>query len=151
MPTVPAQSLLAELRKLENLRHPDARTRRRRHPRFVIRGDAELSPMDRTRIGETPLLVMLRDAGRGGIGFVCDQPLETGTIWHLRLLQHGYGVGETPVSIRHCSQINPQVHLIGSQICLDSGLMLLLGVDPTQMRKESDPQDVMDFVAPNEV
>jgi len=122
--------LLAELSRLENLRSGDCKSRRRRHPRFVVRGQAELLSADCSSSNDEPLAVMLRDMGRGGLGFISDRPIGAGSLRELRFIQRAYRVGETNVVIRHCEQVKDQVYLVGCQVCLGNGLIYLLGVDP---------------------
>ena len=72
MSTMRPRSLLDELDKLESLREPE-KAGQRQFRRFVVRGEAELHPMNRNRLDPTPLTIQLRDISRGGVGFLCDQ------------------------------------------------------------------------------
>ena len=146
---VDPQGLLDELSKLERLRQCDAGARRRRHPRFIVRGDAQLFEMDRPSSNDPPMMVMLRDLGRGGIGFVADRPQERGCTRRVRFMQRGYGIGEISIIVRHCRQVD-QIHLVGCQICIENGMMFLLGVDPTTI-KEGDSTAAAAYLPPGEV
>ena len=148
------KGLLAELSKLEQLRRRSAGVRRRRHPRFIVRGDAQLLAMDRPSSNEPPLTVMLRDLGRGGLGFVADRTLDAGATRRIRVMQRGYGIGELSIIVRHCRRVKDQVYLVGCQICVDNGLMYLLGVDPTAIQEGDNPATAAAsaaFLPPGEV
>ena len=148
------RGLLAELSKLEGKRHQSPAAKRRRHPRYVVRGDAQLAEMDRPSSNEPPQTVMLRDMGRGGIGFISERPVDVGATKRLRVIQRGYGIGDLSVIVRHCGKVKDQVYLVGTQICIDNGLMYLLGVDPGELRDADAPDgepEAGDFLPPAEV
>lgn len=141
-----------ELSQLESLRDDNADVQRRRDRRFVVRGDAQLVDVDRTGDASAPIHIMLRDVSRCGFGFLCEQEVSVGSTWRLRLVQHRYAVGEANVIVRFTRQIKPHVQLVGCQTAMDSGLMLLTGVDPTDIQNGSHGGDIVDqFVAPDDV
>ncbi len=146
--------LLAELSRLENLRSGDSKSRRRRHPRFVVRGQAELLQAHCSTFNDDPVEVMLRDMGRGGLGFIADRPITAGSLRELRFIQRTYRVGEANVVIRHCEQVKDEVYLVGCQVCLGNGLIYLLGVDPDAVDDGDGPAieaDSAAFLPPGEI
>jgi len=147
MPSPDPRSLLKELNALENLRDNDVAAQRRQFKRFVIRGDAQLAEMSRVSSQSAPISVMLRDLSRGGVGFISDKPIDSGSYWTLRLMHQGYAVAETAVTVRHGRMIKEGVYLVGSQICMSHGMMVLMGVDPMET---DNSQDGASFLAPNE-
>jgi hypothetical protein len=135
--TVPA-TLLDELDRLEMLRDPDKSiTTQRQFTRFVVRGDAELHPMTRSCLDNTPVEVKLRDVGRGGFGFITEKPLPAGSSWRCCFLDHGYVVGEQACVVRHCRQIGPRLYLAGAQIVIPAGILLGLGVDAASLDRDA--------------
>ncbi len=137
-----SQHLLEEVNRLETLRVPDREADRpRRYRRFVIRGDAELHPMSRTRLDSTPIEIKLRDIGRGGIGFLCASPLPIDSSWRVCFLQHGYAVGVQAMVVRHCREVSQGVYLIGGQFVIDNGLLAVIGADADALRDEGQPTD----------
>lgn len=149
-----ARQLLEELLKLEGLRNPNAGTGKRQFIRFVVRGDAEMSKMDRSRLASHPLPVQLRDLGRGGIGIVSQHEFEVDSTWRCDFIQHGYSVGQIAVIVRHCRQVRDGVNLVGLQFCMDHGLLALLGVDIQQLHDCDGPNplgDTAQFLPPAEV
>ena len=154
MANTEAQQLLDELNRLEDLRNPARCEGKRQFQRYVVRSDAELVRMDRSHTHEAPVPVMLRDVGRGGIGFVCTEKLDNDSLWQMNFLQHGFVIGHMGVIVRHCRTISDEVFLIGGQFCSDSGLLYQLGVNPSMVAKTDAPTQVMDadtFVAPSEM
>lgn len=150
------ESLLAELNRLESLRDPAKSGQQRQFKRFPVRGDAELHPMSRSRLDRQPLEVQLRDLGRGGVGFICHQPLPTGSSWRIAFLQHGYVVGEQAVLIRHCHAVSDGLYLVGGQFIADTGLLTILGLDPGAVldgdgADTPDEPPVAGFLPPSEV
>ncbi|MCC6581754.1 MAG: hypothetical protein IT440_15080 [Phycisphaeraceae bacterium] len=149
-----AQALLDELTRLEDLRNPNRCEGKRQFQRFVVRGDAEMAKMDRSRIDELPIPVLLRDLGRGGVGFITQIPLEVNSVWRVCFLQHGYTVGQMAVIVRHCRTVREGVHLIGAQFCSESGLLYQMGINPQAVRDGDAPAAITDagaFLAPSEV
>src|SRR5580698_5769172 len=96
------EELLAELAKLEGLRNPQTEQRLRAYRRFVLRGDAELHDMERGPTEQSPLPVLLRDLGRGGVGFISPRVLEINSTWRICFLHRGYVVGQQGIVVRHC-------------------------------------------------
>lgn len=125
------ETLLAELNRLETLRNPGkAGDQQRQFNRFVVRGDAELHPMSRSRLDRSPIEIKIRDVGRGGLGFICHERVEPGSNWRVHFLQHGYVVGQQALIVRHCRPVSEGLYLVGSQFVADTGLLTTLGVDP---------------------
>jgi len=146
--------LLDELVKLENLRDPQHHPGKRLFARFLVRGDAELVSVDRSRLDMTPVPILLRDAGRGGLGFVTDKPLEPNSTWRTGFLNRGYVVAQQALTIRHCRQVGNSLYLIGGQFCAESGLLCLLGVDPASITDGDNPHQAENnntFLSPGEV
>jgi hypothetical protein len=158
MVTSGPQALLAELAKLEALRESNrvAAGGNRQFQRFVVRGDAELRSMDRTCLDAAPVPVLLRDIGRGGVGFVAPVELEVNSTWQICFLHRDYVVGTQGIIIRHCRKVQDGVFLIGGQFCIETGLMSLLGIDPSAIRDadiatELDEKPSNVFLPPSEV
>lgn len=153
MPLTGPQNLLANLAKLEKLRDANQAQGLREFQRFVVRGDAELHAMGRDCIDQAPIPIQLRDIGREGVGFLCQRDLDVNSTWRVTFLHDGYRVGQEGVIIRHCTFVQPGVFLIGAQFCIESGLLALLGVDPTLMLEGDAPTIVSGprFLAPGEV
>lgn len=147
------RALLAELNRLEQLRDPNKIRGQRQYQRFVVRGDAKLTPMD-PHGGDESLPVQLRDVGRGGVGFVCQEPLEPLSTWRLSFLQRGYVIGQQGLIVRYCQPVAGGVFLVGAQFCIETGLLSLLGVDPATIHEGDRPTAVADsatYLAPGEV
>jgi len=135
--TLVPDRLLDELDRLEDLRNPShAAGAQRQFARFVVRGDAELHPMNRSKLDATPVEVKLRDIGRGGFGFIAEQPIEPGTSWRCCFLDRGFVVGEQACIVRHCRRVSDHLYLAGAQIVMPSGILVSLGVDPAQLDDE---------------
>lgn len=126
--------LLDELDRLESTREPDRSDLvNRQFARFVVRGDAELHPMTRSKLDTTPIEIKLRDIGRGGFGFIAETPIDPGTSWRCCFLDRGYVVGEIACVVRHCRQIGGRLYRAGAQIVVPTGLLVGLGVDPARV------------------
>ncbi|WP_432797874.1 hypothetical protein [Poriferisphaera sp. WC338] len=126
--------ILDELNKLERVRRqPSIDACQRQFERYVVRGEAELHPMNRTHLEATPITVQLRDLGRGGAGFISQQPISLGSSWRMCFLQHGYVIGSQPIIARHSHRVDNDLYLIGSQFVIETGLMTLLGIDPIKI------------------
>lgn len=136
----PAKTLVEELAALEQLRDPEKSRGLRQYRRFVIRGDAELYPMDPTELARAPIDIALRDMSRGGVGFVCSMPLPERSVWRLVMNVHGYAVGMIGLIIRHSREVRPGVMLTGGQFGITTGLMIVMGIDPAAItRSDEDP------------
>ena len=80
-----------------------------------------------------PIPIQLRDIGWGGFGFICQQPLEEGSQWRAIFLQRGQQVGHQTLMVRHCCRVAGDLWLVGSQTCVDNGVVALLGVDRAEL------------------
>jgi hypothetical protein len=139
--------LLQTLESLEQSRDGSPASRQRRHPRLSVRGEALLVNAD---VGEThrqPVTVQLRDISRGGVGFLSDICFTPNTVWRLCLLEHGHLIGQQTLVVRYSRQLDQGVFLVGGQFCIESGLMIWLGVDPASL---DDHRDAEEFEAPSE-
>ena len=148
-----ASNLLDELSRLESLRDPE-RQGQRQFRRFAVRGDAELYPIDVARTDRQPVDIKLRDIGRGGIGFVCEQPLEVGSNWRCAFLNRGQVISQQAMIVRHCREVQAGLYLIGAQFCLDLGVMVSLGLSPNDVVAGDSGEDGPDdnaFVSPTDV
>lgn len=162
MPAQPDRSLLGKLHSIEQAQEaPNNDNHPRLFRRYVVRGDAMLHPMNRSRLDATPLDIKLRDVSRGGIGFICDQPIGMHTTWRLEVLIGGYAVGAQALIVRHVEEVSAGMYLIGATFVLDTAILALLGVEPTLLEDAEDiagprlasdeASDDDDFVAPAEV
>ena len=109
--------------------------------------------MNRSRLDATPMEVKLRDVGRGGVGFICSEPLAIDSPWRLALMNQGYKVGEQALIVRHCRKINNQLYLVGGQFVIETGMLVMLGVNPGALanQTDSDPDDAATFLPPADV
>lgn len=141
MSTDTAINLLAELDRLEALRVPQAQGSRQFH-RFPIRGNVELHPMEGTRVDRTPIDATLRDISLGGVGLVCAQALEGGTMWQCCFLERGHVFVQQALIVRHCREVQTGLHLIGGQFCIAPGVLLALGVAPHDLSTGNGTESV---------
>lgn len=123
-----AHDLLAQLDQLERLRRP-VKTGKRSFQRFMVRGDAALHPLDSSELDRTPVEVKLRDVSRSGVGLLTNRHMPEGSCWRLEFIRRGHPIGHQAVVVRHCREVQPGVYLTGTQVCLETGLLSLLGVD----------------------
>ncbi len=122
------ERLLKALTQLEQRREANPGMERRCFPRVEARGEAELLAMDQTRPKE-PIPIQLRDVGWGGFGFICQEPLEQGSQWRAIFLQRGQQIAQQTLVVRHSARVAGDLWLVGSQVCVDNGLVALLGVN----------------------
>jgi hypothetical protein len=153
MCTAEPYALLSALQDLENVREQASAKHGRQYKRFAIRGEAELRPMHRIDTDAGTVTVLLRDIGRGGVGFICDQRMELNSVWRVCFYQRGYMIGHQAVIIKHCRSIKPGVWLAGAEFCIETGLMVLLGIEPTDIRRGDLPETAQTeaFLPPGEV
>jgi len=159
MSAQPDRSLLGKLHSIEQAQEaPNTDNHPRLFRRYVVRGDALLHPMNRSRLDATPLDIKLRDLSRGGAGFICNQPLALHSTWRLEVLIGGYAVGAQALIVRHVEEVSAGMYLIGTTFVLDTAIMALLGVEPTLLEDAEDitgprlhQDDDDDFVTPAEV
>ncbi len=147
------QSLLDEAARLESLRDDQCGQHRRRDRRFVVRGDADLIDINRAGVSDAVVSVMLRDISRSGVGFITDQALEVGSAWRLRILQQRHGVSETDVIVRFTRPTDGGVYIVGCQVCVQEGLMVLLGVEPNEIGQGDGLAEAAEgsFLTPDEL
>ncbi|MBI1335434.1 MAG: hypothetical protein GC164_00555 [Phycisphaera sp.] len=150
------KQLLDALTKAESLRDPKKVEGKRQYRRFVVRGEAELSPMDHNRLDQLPRAVMIRDVGRAGLGFISPEPIERNSTWRVHFISHGSVIGQQAIIVRHCSKIEEGVYLIGSQFCAETGLLCLLGVPHSEIAMGDESAVPTEdasaaFLAPGEV
>ena len=154
MPHTDKQAILAELNRLERRHSANAGSLRRLFPRFIVRGDSELQPVGPTRLDRRPIEIALRDVAHGGMGFLCGQPLEVSSTWRCGFFNQGHVFGHQAVIIRHCAAVNHDLFLIGGQFIIDTGLLLILGVDAsalTQIEPQADTRPSGSFLPPSAV
>ena len=152
----PPEELLEELSKLEHVRMADSIDSCQRHfDRYVIRGDAELHPMNRSKLDPTPVEIQLRDIGRGGMGFICQEPLPAGSSWRVEFTRRGFAIGQQAIFVKYCQRVSECLYLIGSQFVIDTGLLTILGIDPAEIDREdneiSEASEDVSFLPPAEV
>lgn len=145
MSTPQPRRLLDELESLEGLRDPSrSANSKRQFDRLLVRGDAELHPVDRARMDREPLEVQLRDIGRGGAGFLSTRKLDAGSTWRLALLNQGFVVGDQECVVRHCRTVGAGLFLVGVQFVISTGLLAALGIDPEAAVSHSHTPDAPD-------
>lgn len=149
------QDVLVALEELEQQTDAGSNQSRREYHRFPVRGDATLTNMDNIGDESVVIPVMLRDVSRGGIGFLCQQKVEAGSLWRVSFLQHGYAVAHQGLQIRHCRELRSGVFLVGGQFVAETGLMCILGVPPSKLRagkpSHSAKDDDAQFLPPGEI
>lgn len=135
MPRLDPRTLLSELDKQEDFGQGDAKISLRQYHRWAVRGEAELFPLNsEQRLDRSPVTIQLRDIGLGGMGFVSPTLLPVHSLWQVSFSQHGYPVGRQTLVIRNCRKLESDIYLIGSQFCIEVGLMCMLGIDPGKLR-----------------
>ena len=150
------KSLLRRLHCIEQAREvPNDENHPRMFRRFVVRSDALLHPMNRSRLDATPVDVKLRDISRNGVGFICSQPLPVNSSWRIELQLVGYAIGSQAIVVRHVSEVGDGMFLCGANFVIDTALLALLGVEPSLLEEpeEIGQHETTDdhFVAPGEV
>jgi hypothetical protein len=148
--------MLTVLAELELLRDGKADERKRQFRRFVVRGEAELHPVDRTRLDHPPTPIQLRDAGWGGVGFVCQESLAANSMRTMCFTTHGYVIGCETVLVRHCRKIEEGLYLVGGQFCVRAGILSTLGIEAAALQQSgltggSSEDSGASFVAPGDV
>jgi hypothetical protein len=153
MGTTDPRTLLATLTRLEQSRTAPPPGAKRHYRRFVVRGEAELRPLEGARLDQRPVAVQLRDVGLGGLGFVASEPLEHDSLWCAHFGQQGLTIGTQTIKICHCRRVEDGLYLIGGQFCIDTGLLYVLGVSATDIHNKlfPDGEAVSSFLPPGEV
>ena len=149
MPPNDPRALLAVLAQLENVRDPSKVAGLRQFARYIVRGDAELHPLNDSDLDRSPVAIQLRDISWTGVGFICSQRLTPNTHFRLHLLSHGHSVGQQTMMVRHCREIRDNLYLVGGQFCIEAGILSLLGLNPGALSQGDGP--TAQFVAPSEV
>jgi len=151
MPFADKQPILDELTRLENLHKANPVDRRRQFTRVAVRGDAELHPIDRMRFKRRPIEIALRGIGQTGVDFLSKQPLDPNSTWRCCFLRQGHVIGEQAMIVRRCNPVgNGNLFLVGSQFIIDTGLILILGIDPALLA-QGDKPGPDSFLPPGEV
>ncbi|QQE10766.1 hypothetical protein JD969_14835 [Planctomycetota bacterium] len=150
------EELLEELNRLEHVRIAHDENPCNRHfDRHIVRGEAELHPMNRSKLDPTPIEVQLRDVGRGGLGFISQDSLPLGSTWRICFTKRGFVVGQQAIIVKYSHQVSTGVYLIGSQFIIDTGLLTLLGVNPAAIDKEDseiiEANEDVSFLPPADV
>ena len=152
------EQILRYLEDLEDMRHASKVSQKRRFDRFVVRGEAELVAIGTSDVTDKPLPIHIRDIGRGGIGFVSEEAVEAGEYFNVRFYESGFVVAERPIVVCHARQVESGLYLVGGQFVADTGLLILLGVDPDALRQseeratdDQDDDDSITFISPSEV
>jgi PilZ domain len=147
------RTLLAALSKLESIRDPSAGKNLRQYVRFVVRGEAELQPLERDRLDQRPVSALMRDLSRGGLGFVCQEELPVGSLWRAGFMHQDHVVTQQAMIIRHGRRVQENLFLYGGQFVLDTATMVLQGIEPSKIRDGDQTQrnEPNSFVSPSEV
>lgn len=123
----------------------------RQFDRHVIRGEATLTAVEDSSQEGVTIEAHLRDVSRGGLGLVCERPLETGSRWRIEFKQNGYSIAEQTIEVRHCREVRSNLYLCGSQFIASAGLLTLLGVSASELLAESEENEPEEFLPPGEV
>lgn len=152
------EDLLSELSRVEHNERDGVfvtNGNRREHLRHEVRGEAELQPVGRKRLSSVPIEVQLRDLARGGVGFVCPNPLAVESSWRINFFCRGYVVGSQSLIVKRCTRIDDGLYSIGTQFVLDTGIMAALGVELSEIEAPTDQGDADEleaqFLAPTDV
>ena len=150
------EELLEELNRLEHVRITQDEYPGNRHfERHIIRGEAELHPMNRSKLDPTPIEIQLRDVGRGGLGFISQEDLSLGSTWRICFTKRGFVVGQQAIIVKYSHRVSSGVYLIGSRFIIDTGLLTLLGVNPATIDKEDseiiETNEDISFLPPADV
>lgn len=142
MPDAPdPNQWLASLNELEARSNPDADRNHRLFKRYPIRAEAELTPMSRNGLSQDSIMVQIRDLGRGGVGFLSEQPLTIHSMWQMTFLTNGYSVASQGIMVRHNSPVQGGAHLIGAGFILGTGTLVAMGIDPGEIGVEDHRLD----------
>jgi hypothetical protein len=141
------------LAQIEQARVPAQELSKRRFRRLAVRGEAELQPVDQSRLDLRPIPIHLRDVSLGGLGFTCKEGLAVNSLWRCNFAAQDLVIATQTILVRHCREINSGLFLVGGQICIDSGLLYLLGVEPTAIHGGmfENTENEQSFVPPGEV
>ena len=128
-----AETRLHHLVHSEQVSKTDPGAARGTHPRADVRGEAELFAIDQSRPRTHSVSIQLRNVSMGGFGFIAQEPLDVGSRWRALIIQRNQQVAEQAVQIRHCRSIDRGIYFVGSQFCLDSCLIALLGLERAKL------------------
>lgn len=106
---------------------------KRLNERFVIHHEAQLMCVDGDQGGDATIDIVLHDISRDGARFYCERDLIPRSTWRVCFLNDGYVVTQQPSIIRHCRKVGPEIHLVGAQFHIETGLLCLLGVAPADV------------------
>lgn len=144
--------VLHELAELERSRHPLVPDQcQLQFSWHVIRGEAVLSPVENRSKAGLMVEAHLRNVSRGGIGFVCREPLEAGSRWRMEFRQSGHAIAEQTIEVRYCREVRSNLYLCGSQFVASAGLLTLLGVPEKDLLAESENHESDAFLSPGDV
>ena len=101
----------------------------RNFPRLTLRGEADLVAIDQGRPEPQLVAVQLQDLAWGGFGFLSPIPLEVGSRWRALFLAGRHEVGAQTLVVRHCTQVKEGLYRTGALVCVEHGLVRVLGVD----------------------
>ena len=138
------EDLLSELSRVEHHEREGSTAHtenRRQHLRHEVRGEAELQPVERNRLSSVSIEVQLRDLARGGVGFVCPNPLPVDSSWRINFFCRGYLVGSQSLIVKRCTRIDDGLYSIGTQFVIDAGIMAALGVELSEMEIGHQPDN----------
>ena len=145
--------VLAALASVEKRQRPTNPANLRQYARSVVRGDAELHPMDEDVLDRTPIRVQLRDVSLVGMGFLCQERLDINSRWRIDFLKRGHVIGQQSLIVRHREPVGDDLFLLGGQFVADTGLLMLLGADLSglPMLENAEPTSGDFFLPPGEV
>jgi hypothetical protein len=143
------------LSRMESWRAEPILDSSRAFERFPVRGDATLERAQAPHAHVQLRHVMLRDLSRGGVGFLCDEQIEPGTVWRISFYDRGQKVGTQALIVRFCRLVQDGLYLAGGQFVIEPYLMLVLGITEHDLAHDiqarARPEDTADFVAPDQV
>jgi hypothetical protein len=149
-----AAALLAQLAALGKTRPSEVPHERRQYRRFEVRAEADLYPMDRRAPHSHPVAALIRDIGQCGAGLIATADLPLDSTWRMAVLNRQLVIAQLPIIIRHSRKLGDAAWLINTQFCIESGLLSMLGINPTAICEGHlpGPEELQgEFLAPDEL
>lgn len=128
-------SALSDIERRSQQASPDYK---RQYVRKSVRGEAVLQSLEDASFETSSLRVQLRDVSLAGVGFLSNEPVETGSLWRVLFVSRNHVVGQQNIIVRHCREITGGAFLVGSQFAMDPGLLQTLGISLESLRGSDD-------------
>jgi len=149
------QERLDILNELEKLRNPVQGNSQRYFKRYVVRGEGALTPVEPSAIDHRPIQIALRDLGGGGVGFICDKPLDEHDLYRVDFINNGYATATQYIAVRYAKRVDEGVYLVGATFCANQGLLISQGVSALDLDSfipaANAAMDAAPFMAPEDL